>query len=150
MAEHFHFTDRPPAAVGREDDSDSTWAEFQLLSREQQVPATPGIHGAIAPALQDLITGMQRRHRVCPKPQAWLALHAILVGHATGTEPPPLPPADAVAWTRTSSTAKWVCFCDHLRGAERHRVLVPAAQFLLGLREEEWHHADAMKPPLAA
>lgn len=149
VQERYFFTDRPEAVSGREDDSETAWQEFQRLASgqaamEQGSVVTPRA-AAAARAWQatDVLALMERHHRVCPKPEAWFALHALLLEHAAPPDVPPPPPADADAWRKTSSMAKSICFSDHLRWAERRpAAFQSAAEFLLALPEHAWHHAE--------
>lgn len=148
MSERFLFTDRPEAVHGMEDDSEAGWREFQALVLGQAVP--PPRAEMPRPRdwrLEDVLAIAQGHQRVCPKPDAWEALHALLCSHAgPGEALPPAPPG-AAAWGRTSSQAKATCLADHLGwAAARPAALREAARYLQALREEEWHHWELPVP----
>lgn len=153
--EHYLLTDRPEAVPGLEDHSDAIWEEFQLLASVPTASPRPQLPRNHAVArewrLSEVLEIATLRGRVCPKPQPWFDLHALLAGHATPGELPPRPPADAQSWKKTSSRAKATCFGDHIRwAADRPRALHGMAEFLLALREDEWHHGGGDHASTAA
>lgn len=156
MDERYLFTDRPEAARGQEDDSESAWREFQALASGRALPAgemhagEPAAQGSACAAagsrqwdVESVLSLARLHNRVCPKPPQWFAMHALLKEHAPAGDAPPPPPADPLAWTRTSSLAKAICFGDHVRwAAGRPGALGRVAELLVALREDEWHHKE--------
>lgn len=52
------FNERPAAAAGWEDDSDTAWAEFQMLAADWLAPGTP----AKAASRADKLPSRERGH----------------------------------------------------------------------------------------
>lgn len=154
MQERYFFTDRFEAASGFEDESDTAWQEFQRLAAgEADADKRSFAVSSKVPPLRtwdsaaDVLAWMERHHRVCPRPDAWFALHSLLLQHAVAPDVPPPPPADTESWRRTSQMTKSVCFGDHLRWAERRpAALESAAEFLLALPEDAWLRAEVRLP----
>jgi hypothetical protein len=100
---------------------------------------------AAPPALPrvDLVQALalaRRGNRVCPKPQAWFGMYAMLeqVALAHGVEPPP--PIPLASWTTTSRMAKRMAFRDHVEWAERAGALARLHAMMEALDERSWHH----------
>ncbi|TFY97038.1 hypothetical protein [Ramlibacter humi] len=130
----------------KEDFSDTTWREFQALATgegdfQPTLPASAGDRFAQVSASEQLLTFIDANERVCPNPQAWHTLYTMLAKAAGpfATLPPP-PPVDAAHWPTTSAAVKKMCLLNHCEWAASQGLEVPALDFLVALREDEWLH----------
>lgn len=123
-----------------------------LIAHESAWAATqPGAAGtAAAPAArnpQPLFTldaamlVARRNNRVCPRPERWVELSALLPPRKTarGAEQPPQP-LTGVAWNVTPSLTKRLCFREQIEWAERAGVLEKVMAFMQAMPEADWLH----------
>lgn len=121
------------------------------LSSEQRAwadtePAAAAVsHGARSAApLFTLDTAMlvaRRNNRVCPRPERWAELAALLPARKTlrGWQQPPAPVTGG-AWAVTPPLTKRLCFREQIEWAEREGVLENLMAFMQAMREEDWLH----------
>jgi hypothetical protein len=83
----------------------------------------------------------RRNNRVCPRPERWNALSALLPPRKTlrGSQQPPAPPTGA-AWAVTPSLTKRLCFREQVEWAERTGTLEAVMSFMQSMSEDEWLH----------
>lgn len=129
----------------KEDFSDTTWREFQALATgvdfQPTLPASAAERFADVSAYDQLLSLVEANGRVCPKPQPWQTLYTMLAKAAgpLATLPPP-PPVDPAHWPTTSAAVKKMCLRNHCEWVKSQGLEVPALDFLLALREEDWTH----------
>ena len=84
-----------------------------------------------------------RNDRVCPIPQKWNELYAILPNTkqtVIGWEPPL--PLILAAWWDTPTSSKAARLREHIEWADSHGALVAVHGFLTNLDETEWFHLN--------
>ena len=94
--------------------------------------------------VENVIAFCRENERVCPKPQLWNALYAMLPNKqrvGEGWEPPL--PLILAAWHDSSDAAKRLCLANHIEWAEKQGCLDTVAKFLRSLTEKEWHRSCA-------
>lgn len=90
---------------------------------------------------KSLIAYCRENSRVCPMPPRWNALWELLPDRkrAGGGWQPPTPLILA-AWNDTPTMFKMLRLAEHIEWAAEHGALESVADFLRGLREEDWFH----------
>jgi hypothetical protein len=79
--------------------------------------------------------------RVCPRPDAWSRLYALLPAtRSDGYGAIPAAPLVLDAWHETTDEQKILRLREHLDWAETHGALAAVHAFLVSLPEGEWHH----------
>ena len=94
-----------------------------------------------AVTLADVLALAAEGGRICPKPDAWSRLYALLP--ETRRDAYGSIPADPLvldAWSTTGDEQKLLRLREHLEWAEQHGALPAVHAFLAALRESEWHH----------
>lgn len=83
----------------------------------------------------------RRNNRVCPRPERWTALTALLPVRKTarGSQQPPAP-ATGAAWAITPPLTKRVCFREQIEWAESLGALEQVVAFMQSIPEDEWLH----------
>ncbi len=83
----------------------------------------------------------RRNNRVCPRPERWQEMFALLPPRKTlrGTQQPPMPPIGP-AWAVTPSLTKRLCFREHIEWAETQGVLESIMSFMQTMPETDWLH----------
>ncbi len=91
--------------------------------------------------LKALLDFVRENGRVCPIPQRWNELWAMLPSRrrVENAWKPPMPLVLAVWWD-TPALMKMARLEEHIRYAEAHGVLVDIDRYLRGLPEKEWAH----------
>ncbi|WP_152682752.1 hypothetical protein [Caenimonas sp. SL110] len=93
---------------------------------------------AVGPAtVEDAMVEARRNNRVCPKPERWQELFAMLPDVQKGKPPPPLVGS---SWANTPSLSKRMCLREHLEWAAQHGRLDAVLSFMRGLPETDWFH----------
>jgi hypothetical protein len=98
-------------------------------------PATGPARGG--PTLDQAMQETRRNNRVCPKPQKWLSMYALLAASASSAPLPP-PPLTGAVWERTPTAPKRMCFVEHLEWAEAQGCLPAVYEFIKSLAENDW------------
>jgi hypothetical protein len=79
--------------------------------------------------------------RVCPVPKAWQQLWEMLPEKRRAVDAwEPAMPLIGAAGHDAPAMLKMVRLAEHLQWAAKHNALSEVADFLRGLREDEWHH----------
>jgi hypothetical protein len=150
--------------------NDTAWNEFSELARQQEarfaptapasleertayaatapmgLPTTPDDAPRAAPAppqvtLDQAMVEARRNNRVCPRPEHWLAIYALLPGRkVVNGKHQPAPPITGAAWKATPSLPKRLCFREHLEWAERNGSLELVLTAMKKLDEKDWLH----------
>lgn len=83
----------------------------------------------------------RRNNRVCPRPERWQEMFALLPPRKTlrGTQQPPMPPLGP-AWAVTPPLTKRLCFREHIEWAETQGVLESIMSFMQTMPETDWLH----------
>jgi hypothetical protein len=90
--------------------------------------------------LEQVLQEARRDNRVCPKPEKWLSMYALLAARSAGAPLPPAPLTGEV-WNRTPTTPKRMCFVEHVEWAAAQGLLPAVHEFLKSLGEKDWHYA---------
>lgn len=140
------FADTAPASGPMKLAASETggWAQTRPMDSGAGRTATPRRSQAQSQALFTLDAAMlvaRRNNRVCPRPQSWEKLSALLAPRKTmrGLQQPPAPMTGA-AWAVTPSLTKRLCFREQIEWAERQGVLESIMAFMQALPEEDWLH----------
>ncbi|MGI8424346.1 MAG: hypothetical protein ACR2NO_09605 [Chloroflexota bacterium] len=91
-------------------------------------------------SLDDVLREATRDGRVCPKPQQWNRLWELLPDRqrqGSGWQPPL--PLILAAWWEVTDAEKRERFHLHIRWAYERGALSVVADFIRGLRSEDWH-----------
>jgi hypothetical protein len=96
---------------------------------------------APGPTLEEALRLTRRNQRVCPHPEHWERLAALLPARQTkgGARPPPRP-ITGEAWAASPTRAKRACLLEQLEWASRTGVLAQVVDLLQALPEEDWLH----------
>jgi hypothetical protein len=83
----------------------------------------------------------RRNNRVCPRPDRWQQMFALLPPRKTlrGMQQPPVPPTGA-AWAVTPPLTKRLCFREHIEWAEAQGVLESIMGLMQTMAEADWLH----------
>ena len=95
-------------------------------------------------ALEEITDYCKSENRICPQPQLWNSMWAMLkdkVRKPSGGFNPPAPLILA-AWWETSDTSKQMRLMEHLVWADNHNQLNEITGFLINLSEDQWHHIN--------
>jgi hypothetical protein len=116
------------------------WARTQPAGTQPRLPAAPRAAQPLF-TLEGAMLLARRNNRVCPRPEQWNALSALLPARKTlrGVQAPPAP-ATGAAWAVTPALSKRLVFREQVEWAERQGVLEAVLDFLQNMREEEWLH----------
>lgn len=134
------FAETAPASTyHRMNTEDVAWAPTQPMTK----PA-PGAGKRPAEPLFTLDAAMlvaRRNNRVCPRPERWQELFALLAPRKTlrGMQHPPAPVIGA-AWAVTPPLTKRLAFREHIEWAERQGVLENVMAFMQSMPETDWLH----------
>jgi hypothetical protein len=118
------------------------WAQTQPM---KAAPRRPGQKArADAASIFTLEAAMlvaRRNNRVCPRPERWLELYALLPERKTlrGSQSPPAPPTGPV-WGVTAPLTKRLFFREHIEWAEAMGVLENVMAFMQTMPEQDWLH----------
>lgn len=86
------------------------------------------------------IAEIRRDGRICPQPQAWSRLWAMLPDRRQVVAVwKPSPPLILAAWSHSSDEQKRERFHEHLRWAYEHGALGRIEQFITSLKPDDWH-----------
>jgi hypothetical protein len=134
------FADTAPASMPmRLDTQDRSWAQTQphdapprLGQRKEEKPLF---------TLDAAMLVARRNNRVCPRPDRWQELFALLPPRKTlrGVQNPPGPIVGPV-WKVTASLTKRLAFREHMEWAERQGVLESIMDFMQSMPEADWLH----------
>jgi hypothetical protein len=92
--------------------------------------------------MEELLRYMRSKGRVCPRPDKWLELYAMLPGKKRrGTRCEPPAPLLHVCWRVTSERQKRERFEAHVRHAAREGELARVSRFIYALPRENWIYA---------
>lgn len=90
---------------------------------------------------EEAITEATKNKRVCPQPQKWNELYNLLPNkRSKGNRWEPPPPLILAAWWDTPAMLKMLRLREHIEWASGQGVLDTVYEFLINLKEEEWHH----------
>lgn len=92
-------------------------------------------------SVESLIAYCRENGRICPMPQRWTALWALLPNRnrdGAGWQPPL--PLILGAWHDTPGMMKMLRLVEHIEWAAKHNALELIAGFLRTLSEDEWFH----------
>ena len=167
----YSILDRAQVPAPVEDASEAAWREFDACweALDRQVRASPaGVAPRVAPArgvrgpatkpaqaspraavrVDDVMRLARMNDRVCPSPPAWTRLHQLLrvLVLARPTDPAPVA-LDAFEWSATTDLQKRLRLREQLAWAQHHGGLHVAHEFLLALREDDWHHHTPLDWP---
>lgn len=131
-----HFAPTAPAGLPLKK-TDARYADTEPASLHHAPPPRSAVVRDRVKA-DDLLEEIRRNHRVCLKPDAWMALYDMLP-HKTQRQP--TPPLVGDAWDRTPNLAKRTCLREQVRWAQRVGVLPEVLAFLRAQPEDAWHHA---------
>ena len=83
----------------------------------------------------------RKNNRVCPRPERWLELHALLPARETprGIQNPS-PPPTGPAWGLTAPLTKRLPFREHVEWAEGLGALENVMRFMQTMPEDGWLH----------
>ena len=85
----------------------------------------------------------RRNNRVCPMPEPWLKLYAMLPDkQQVGRDWRPQAPLTGGAWTATPAITKRMCLRDHIEWADAHNALDEVYAFLKDLPDTDWLHVE--------
>lgn len=146
------FAESSPVPIVKEMDGNTGWDEWSRAVQQQEAGseafapthALPLQAAAAAAAreeamLQQLMETARSGKRVCPKPEKWLAMYALL--EASGaTAPLPPRPLTGLVWQRTPAGPKRMSFTEHLLWAAANGCLPAVHAFIASLEERDWHH----------
>lgn len=97
--------------------------------------------------LDQLLAFVRERDRVCPLPERWTELYELLPGTTrVGGGWHPALPLILGGWWHSSVRDKRERLAEHIQYAAAHGVLSQVDQFLRGLAESEWAHAQEFVP----
>ena len=121
----------------------AAWAPTQPAASRGLAARRPAHPADMQPlfTLESAMLVARRNNRVCPRPQRWDALMALLPARKTlrGNAQPPMPPTGA-AWAVTPALTKRLCFREQIEWAEHAGVLEDVMAFMQSMAEEEWLH----------
>jgi hypothetical protein len=132
-----------------EKNTETTWALFHALQRQQQhgfdETAQAGLPDAAqAPArppnevsVDDVLVEVRRNNRVCPVPAVWNKLYEYLPNKTSDLTPAPRTPQE---WMQTPAMQKRAVLRSHVEWAAAQGVLKNVHKALLALPENKWHH----------
>ena len=93
--------------------------------------------------LTETLEVAQINDRVCPQPQRWKALYALLPDKKrAGGGFEPAAPLILAAWWETSALQKSIRLKEHIEWASDHDCLDEVHKFLTDLPESEWFHIN--------
>ena len=91
--------------------------------------------------LADVLALAAEAGRICPKPDPWTRLYALLPEtRRDGYGAIPAAPLVLDAWSATGDEQKLERLREHLAWAEQHGALERVHDYLASLRESDWHH----------
>ncbi|MBE7368653.1 hypothetical protein [Ramlibacter pallidus] len=116
------------------------WAKTEAAGSQVRLPPVRRREQPLF-TLEGAMLVARRNNRVCPRPDQWNALTALLPERKTprGTQQPPAP-ATGEAWAVTPALTKRLCFREQIEWAEREGVLETVMAFMQRLKEDEWLH----------
>ena len=89
--------------------------------------------------LEQVLQEARRNNRICPKPDKWMSMYALLAANAKEASLPP-PPLTGVVWERTPAMPKRMSFIEHVEWAAANGCLPAVHAFLKSLKEADWHY----------
>jgi hypothetical protein len=111
------------------------------LSPTKPVPLPPPAKSCGGEVTLDAVMQEARRNnRICPKPEKWMSMYALLAVHGKGAALPPAPLTGAV-WDHTPAMPKRLCFIEHIEWAAANGCLPAVHAFLKSLADGDWHYA---------
>lgn len=81
----------------------------------------------------------QKENRVCPLPPKWAEMYEIFPKSKRFTERLPSPLILA-GWVGSTDAEKQSRLQEHIEWADENGYLQKIAEFLSGLKEDDWHH----------
>lgn len=91
--------------------------------------------------LEEVLAEAKKHKRICPLPQKWNELYKILPDKKRkGNGWEPALPLILAAWWDTPAMLKMIRLQEHIEWASEHGALDAVRDFLMNLKEEEWHH----------
>jgi hypothetical protein len=129
---------QPPMQLTEEERS---WARTQAAGSQPALPPKRRREAQPLFTLESAMLVARRNNRVCPRPDQWNALTALLPARKTlrGTQQPPAA-ATGAAWSVTPALTKRLCFREQIEWAEREGVLEAVMDFMQRMQEDEWLH----------
>lgn len=90
---------------------------------------------------QELIEFSRSNGRICPQPNRWNEMYQLLPNtRRVGNGWEPAPPLILAAWWDTPALPKMMRMEEHIRWADQHNAVLSVEDFLVALKEEDWHH----------
>lgn len=91
--------------------------------------------------LEEVLAETKKNKRVCPQPTKWNELYWLLPNKKRkGNGWEPSLPLILAAWSDAPDLSKTLRLREHLEWASKHACLDEIHEFLVNLREEDWHH----------
>ncbi len=88
-----------------------------------------------------LVSYCAQNGRVCPEPREWDTVYKMLPNrHRKGGKWEPSLPFILGVWWETTDTQKRNRLRQHLKWAGEHGGLEELSEFIMSLREDQWHH----------
>ena len=106
-------------------------APLPEATSQAKAPAAPSV------TVDEVMVEARRNNRVCPKPDRWRQLFAILPDKLANK---PIAPPIGNTWPTTPSLSKRMCMREHIEWAAAHGVIDQVFAFLEQLPESDWHH----------
>jgi hypothetical protein len=136
------FADTAPASTyHRMNTEDVAWAQTQPMAKAGAGAGRRPVDGAPLFTLESAMLVARRNNRVCPRPERWQELFALLPPRQTrrGVQQPPAPIVGA-AWAVTPPLTRRLAFREHIEWAEREGVLENVMAFMQSMPEGDWLH----------
>lgn len=141
----------PDAVEVLEKNTDTSWALFQALQKQQQhgfdetaraglaeiVSTDGGQRVGADVTVDDVLLEIRRNNRVCPVPPVWTKLYDYLPNKTPDLVPAPRSPEE---WMQIPALQKRAVLRAHVEWAAAQGVLKNVHKALLALPEEKWHH----------
>lgn len=81
-----------------------------------------------------------RNNRVCPLPQVWMKLHALLTTKGTGSSKTAPVPLILARWNFTGDHEKAQRLREQIEYAAETGSLTELYDFLMGMSDQDWHY----------
>lgn len=136
------FAPTAPASLQAAHGAHSEWF---ATTQSSSLPAAAAPRAPARPrnevTLDQVLQEARRDNRVCPKPDKWLSLYALLAANAKDAALPP-PPLTGAVWERAPALPKRMCFIEHLEWAAAQGCLTVVLAFVKSLADDDWLYAS--------
>jgi hypothetical protein len=137
-AQDAKFAETAPASMPMNlGDTDPRYAETAPASLSTDGKAAAKGPAGRAATVDEVMVEARKNNRVCPKPDRWRQLFAILPDKLANK---PMAPPIGASWPSTPSLSKRMCMREHIEWAAAHGVIDEVFAFLKQLPEGDWHH----------